>query len=82
MRWLELSVGRLIRADQDGFRRRRFVSECRVWSFGVVVSPPPLDQDPTFPQCSKGLGVENLVAELTVEAFIVAVFPRALWCDV
>ena len=53
-----------------------------MWSLGIVVSPPPLGQDLSFLQSSEDLGVRQLIPELASEAFIVAVFPRAPWCDV
>lgn len=48
---------------------------------GVVVPPPLFDDDLGFSQRVEDLTVEQLVSELAVEAFIVAVLPRAAWFD-
>ena len=51
-------------------------------SLSVVVPPPPLGQDLSFPQSSEDLGVQQFIPELAVEAFIETVFPGAPGCDV
>jgi hypothetical protein len=42
---------------------------------GVVVPPPALDHDLGFGQRVEDLAIEQLVAELAVEAFTVTVLP-------
>ena len=51
-------------------------------SLGIVVTPPAFDQHLGFVERGEDLSVEKLIPELAVEAFIVAVFPRAPWRDV
>jgi hypothetical protein len=43
---------------------------------GFVIEPPRLDEDLRLPQGIEDLAVEQLVAELGVEALDVAVLPR------
>src|SRR5215217_9310248 len=52
------------------------ISQARVWAYSVVVHPPWLDQHLGFGERVENLGVEQLVAQLAVEAFHVAVLPR------
>jgi len=51
-------------------------------SLGVVVHSPLLDDDLRFTQAVEDFLVETFVAELSVEAFAVAVFPWATGFDV
>jgi len=53
-----------------------------VGTHAVVVTPPGLDQDLGLDQAEEDLAVEQLIAQLAVEAFAVAVFPRAARLDV
>jgi len=50
-------------------------------AYGVVVNPPLLDQHLGFSERVEHLGVQQLVAQLAVEAFHVAVLPRATRLD-
>lgn len=59
----------------DAFGRRRPVAEGAVWSDGVVVAPPLLDEDLGFAQAVEDLALEQLVREPGVEAFAIAVLP-------
>lgn len=68
-------------ACDNGFGRRRSVAERAVRAHGVVVAPPVLDHDPGFGQAEERLAIEQLVAELAVEAFAVAVLPGAAGLD-
>lgn len=49
---------------------------------GVVVSPPCLDQDLGFGEAEEQLAIEQLVAQLAVEALAIAVFPRTSRFDI
>ena len=51
-------------------------------SNGVVVLPPLLDHDLCLVQAVEDFSVEQLVAQLPVERFAVAVLPGAAWCDI
>ena len=51
-------------------------------SDGVVVTPPGFDQDLGFGQAEEDLAVEQLIAQLAVEALAVAVLPGAAGFDV
>ena len=42
---------------------------------GVVMVAPAADQDLGFPERIEDLAVEELVAQLAVEAFALAIFP-------
>ena len=53
-----------------------------MWSFGVVVCSPLLDDDLRFAQAVEYFLIETFVAELSVEAFAVAVLPWASGFDV
>jgi len=48
----------------------------------IVLLPPALDEDLGLQERIKNLTVEKLVTELSVERFVVAVFPWAAWLDV
>ena len=49
---------------------------------GIVVAPPDLDQDLRLAQIEEDFPRQQLVAQLAVEAFAVAVFPWAARLDV
>lgn len=49
---------------------------------GIVVAAPGLDQDLCLAQIEEDFPRQQLIAQLAVEAFAVAVLPRAAWCDV
>jgi hypothetical protein len=49
---------------------------------GVVVPSPGLDDDLGFTQRIEDLSVEQFVPQTSIEAFNVAVLPRAAWFDV
>ena len=51
-------------------------------SLGVVMMSPSFDQHLGFTERGEDLGVQQLVPEFTVEAFVVAVFPGAPRRDV
>jgi hypothetical protein len=53
-----------------------------VWSNGVIVTPPCLDQHPCLGEAVEDLAVEQLVAKRTVEALVIAVLPWRARCDV
>lgn len=53
-----------------------------MWPDGVVVLPPHLDDDLGFIESVEDLTIEQLVSELAVKGFHVAVFPRAARFDV
>jgi len=48
----------------------------------VVVAPPAFDDDLGLWQRVKDFAVKQFIAQACVEAFDVAVLPRAAWCDV
>ena len=50
-------------------------------TMSVVVPSPLLDQDFGFPQCVEDLRIQELIAELAVEAFAVAVLPGTAGLD-
>ena len=49
---------------------------------GVVVPPPGFVQDLCLSQGVEDLAIQELVAHRAIEAFTVAVLPRATWSDV
>ena len=51
-------------------------------SLSVVVDPPGFDQNLRLSEGEEDLAIEQLVAELAVEALAVAVFPRTAGLDV
>ena len=52
-----------------------------VMAAGIVLAPPLLDQHGRLRQRVEDLPVQQLVAELAVEALVVAVLPRAARLD-
>ena len=48
----------------------------------VVVVPPALDHHLSLLQCVEYLAIQELIAQAPVEAFVVAILPRAAGCDV
>ena len=62
---------------EQGVRRRRLVAKARVRALCIVVLLPALDDDPRLSKAVEQLPVQQLVAELGVEALAVAVLPRA-----
>ncbi len=57
------------------FRSWRSIAQAAVWTDGVVVPPPPLDQHLGFGEAVEDLAVEQFVAKRPVEAFVIAVLP-------
>src|SRR5512142_1576398 len=70
-------VGRLLLLE----RQWRQVAQARVWTIGVVMLPPLLDDDLRLGACAKPFHAQALVAELAVEAFVAAILPRLAWID-
>ena len=66
---------------EHGGRRRRLVAEARVRALCIVVLAPALDDDPRLGEAVEHLPVQQLVAELGVEALAVAVLPGAAGLD-
>jgi len=60
----------------------RPVSQRRVWPYLVVMLPPVFDYDLRLFQCVEDFAVEQLVAQLSIEAFAIAILPRASRLDV
>ena len=50
-------------------------------SDGIVQPPPLLDEYNCLGQCVEDLAVQELVPQLAVEAFVVAVLPGTAWLD-
>jgi hypothetical protein len=52
---------------------------------GIVMPPPALDEHLSFPERGKDFHIEQLVAQLGIEALIVPIFPciarQALLCN-
>src|SRR5208283_1939254 len=67
--------GRRSRALAGGIQRA-------VGTHAVVVTPPGFDQDLGLGQAEEDLAVEQLIAQLAVEALAVAVLPGAAGLDV
>ena len=67
---------------QDGLRCRRPVAQRRVRPLRVVFHAPPLRQNLCLLQRVKDLAVQELIAQLAVEALTVPVFPWASSLDV
>src|SRR5450631_3798834 len=61
---------------QDGLRCRRPVAQRRVRPFRVIFHPPPLRQNLCLLQRVEDLAVQELIAQLPVEALTVPVLPR------
>jgi hypothetical protein len=66
----------------EDFRCGRAVAEGRVRPHRIVVAAPALDQDLGLPERVEDLDAEQLVPELAIEAFHVAVLPKAALLDV
>ena len=49
---------------------------------GVIVTSPALDDDLGFTQRIEDLTIEQFIPQASIEAFDVAVLPRAAWFDV
>lgn len=78
-------VSSFVRYDtccQYSLRRRRPIVQGAVGPEGTVFHSPPFDEYSDFFQGLKDLAIQQFVSELTVEAFTVAVFPRAPRFDV
>ena len=60
----------------DGFWSRSAVAQFTVWSLGVVVYPPLLDQDLSLTEAVEDLAIEQFIPHPPVKAFAVSVFPR------
>ena len=52
-----------------------------MWPDVIVLSEPLIDHDLSLFGCGKPLGIENLVTERAVEAFIVSILPWRAWID-
>ena len=65
----------------DALWRWRSVSESAVRSDGVVVVPPLLDQDLSFPERIEDFSVEEFISKPGVEALAVSVLPRRTRLD-
>ena len=50
--------------------------------YGVVVASPGFDHDLGLLQCVEDLAVEQFIAQFAVEAFAIAVLPRAARLDI
>jgi len=59
-----------------GLQRGRAIAQRRVWSDRVLVDPPAFGQHPDLLHRVEDLPVQELIAELRVEALAVAVLPR------
>jgi hypothetical protein len=59
----------------EGFGRQRSISEGAVWTDGLVVTAPLLDEDLCLAQRVEDLAVEVFIPEPRIEALDVAVFP-------
>src|SRR5512143_3990563 len=66
----------------DRVRRGWAVSQTAVGPLRVIVAPPCLDEHPGFRQGVEHLPIQQFVAELAVERFIVAVLPGTGLLDV
>src|SRR5208337_5584862 len=75
-----ISMPRLFR--QDGLRCRRPVAQRRVRPLRVVFYPPTLRQNLCLLQRVKDLAVQELIAQLSVEALTVPVLPRTSRLDI
>src|SRR6516225_4698886 len=68
--------------QQDGLRCRWPVAERRMRSHRVVVHSPPLDYHLRLLQRVEDLALQTFIAQLAIEAFAVAIFPRTARLDV
>ena len=66
----------------DGFRGRRAVAQGTLWSFGVVVFSPFLDQDLRVPQAVEDFALQQFISKAGVETLAVSLFPRGSRFDV
>src|SRR5210317_1171455 len=66
----------------DGFWCRWSVAQSTMRSFSVVVFSPFFDQDLCLFQRVEDLAVQKFISKPCIEAFAVAVFPRASWLNV
>ena len=64
------------RRNED-LRRRWSVAQRFMRANGIVVAPPAFDHDPGLVERVEDLAVEQLVAQAGVEAFDIAILPRA-----
>jgi len=64
-----------------GFRRWLAVSQCNVWSFGVVVVPSSFDDELGLLQGLDDFSVQNFIPHSPVEDFTVSVLPRGSRLD-
>src|SRR5579884_2744067 len=58
------------------------IAQSRVRPARVVVHPPSLDQDLRLPNRAEHLSFQNLIPELAIERFHIAVLPLRAWGDV
>ena len=70
------------RCGQDGFWRGRFIAQRRVRSGRVVVVSPALDEGFGFAEVVENFAGQQLISELGVEAFAVAILPGTCRRDV
>src|SRR5271156_5935749 len=75
-----ISMPRLLR--QDCLRCWWPITQCRVRPLRVVFHAPPLGQKLCLLQRVKDLAVQELIAQLSVEALTIPVFPRTPRLDV
>src|SRR5450755_3764518 len=75
-----ISMPRLLR--QDSFRCRWPIAQRRVRPLRVIFHAPPLRQNLCLLQRVKDLAVQELIAQLPVEALAVPVLPRTPRRDV
>lgn len=66
----------------EDVRCRWLVAERRMWSDGVVVPAPTLDDDLGFSRGVEDLAVELFVAQAGIEALHIAVLPRTARFDI
>ena len=52
-----------------------------VWANSVVFLMPPLDEDLSLFEGIEDFAIEQFITHFAVEAFDIAVFPRAAWRD-
>ncbi len=78
----QLSTPREVGLKRPGFGCRGAIAKRGVGPDGVVVNPPAFSQDLHFLERVEDLTVEELVAQLRVEAFTVPVLPWAAGFDI
>ena len=69
-----LHDGRLVHWD-DGCWCRWAVAQGAVWPDRVVVTPPLLDEDPSFTERVEYLAVKEFIPKPRIEAFAITIFP-------